>query len=279
MKRESIKLNNGVSGIYCIECLTTGKIYIGSSVDIKNRWHCHKSELNLGIHTNRHLQAEWIAYGESEFAFSIVEECDRDNIIDREQFYLDLYKSYNRDVGYNIVMTAYAAPMTEESRKRQAESLKSNTEFMEKCRDFMKELHADPVRQQHLLDSIRNSEKVKERLRQMNASEEHKQQVRELLDMVHNDPRIQEHVKNMANDNRLDYNWRKLHKVKNVAQFEVTGEFVQIYRSLGEIEDTTDFNRGTVSKACKSGKEYDGYLWKFIEDDDYDEFMKIHERS
>ena len=34
--------------------------------------------------------------------FEVLEHCDRDALLSREQHWMDLYKSYNRDVGYNM---------------------------------------------------------------------------------------------------------------------------------------------------------------------------------
>ena len=45
-----------ISGIYCIENLTTNKKYIGQSRNINDRWYRHRKELNDGIHDNDYLQ-------------------------------------------------------------------------------------------------------------------------------------------------------------------------------------------------------------------------------
>ena len=48
-------------------------MYIGESVDIKSRWHTHKSELRRGVHHSERLQKDWKKYGEKAFRFSVVE--------------------------------------------------------------------------------------------------------------------------------------------------------------------------------------------------------------
>jgi len=77
-----------------------GKFYIGSSVDIAYRWARHKRQLRNGNHHSIHLQRAWDKYGEENFEFKVIEECSEDITFKREQYYLDLYKSYNNDVGY-----------------------------------------------------------------------------------------------------------------------------------------------------------------------------------
>ena len=60
-------------GIYKIKNRITHKVYIGESVDIKSRWHTHKSELRRGVHHSERLQKDWKKYGEKAFRFSVVE--------------------------------------------------------------------------------------------------------------------------------------------------------------------------------------------------------------
>jgi len=65
------------SGIYQIRCLLTGKIYVGSAVDIRARWNHHRDMLKRKKHRNKYLQAAWNKYGENNFECSILELVDR----------------------------------------------------------------------------------------------------------------------------------------------------------------------------------------------------------
>lgn len=78
-----------VSGIYAIIHQESGRIYIGSAVNIRDRWRTHRGRLNRGTHHSRHLQNAWSKYGGDAFSFSILERCDRAALIPREQAYLD----------------------------------------------------------------------------------------------------------------------------------------------------------------------------------------------
>lgn len=64
----------GVSGIYKITNVINGKFYIGSSLNIKNRWQGHRGLLNKGKSHNNHLQSSWNKYGKKSFICEIVEE-------------------------------------------------------------------------------------------------------------------------------------------------------------------------------------------------------------
>jgi group I intron endonuclease len=92
------------SGIYKIENIINGKIYIGRSKNIEKRWFEHKRELKHNSHHSRKLQNAVNKYGIENFIFSIIEEAKESDIVRLEQEYLDLYNSV--DDGYNIIKTA-----------------------------------------------------------------------------------------------------------------------------------------------------------------------------
>jgi predicted GIY-YIG superfamily endonuclease len=87
-------------GIYKIENLLNGKVYIGQSVNIEKRWSTHKSELEKKYHYNIHLQSAWNKYGGDNFEFSIVEECNIDQLNQCEIYWIAKFDSYEN--GYNL---------------------------------------------------------------------------------------------------------------------------------------------------------------------------------
>lgn len=89
------------SGIYQIENRINGKRYIGSAVRLSHRRKQHLSDLRCGRHCNPHLQAAFDKYGEHEFAFEVLGQVPSDNLIVREQHYLDTLGPE-----YNIAPTA-----------------------------------------------------------------------------------------------------------------------------------------------------------------------------
>ena len=82
-------------GIYAIENLKTGKIYIGSSLDIEHRFSHHLFMLRSNKHSNPYLQNSWNKHGEDSFLFYIVEVTSDDLLVDREQYYIDNLDCYN----------------------------------------------------------------------------------------------------------------------------------------------------------------------------------------
>ena len=93
-------------GVYKIVNVVNGKFYIGSLVDIENRWKSHIHELNLNQHNNSHLQNAWNKYGAENFRLEVVEITDINTVRERETFYLKNTNCTNADIGYNILDNA-----------------------------------------------------------------------------------------------------------------------------------------------------------------------------
>lgn len=104
------------SGIYRILNIIDNKCYVGSAaVRFKERWSSHKSALNKNKHHSPHLQNAWNKYGEKAFIFEILEiflqgtlskSEFKTPLLAREQYYKDLYKSYERKYGYDVCRVA-----------------------------------------------------------------------------------------------------------------------------------------------------------------------------
>jgi len=115
-------MNNGV---YRIFNKITNCFYIGSTSDkngFNNRFKKHKKQLKNNSHCNSYLQNAWNKYGESSFIFEILEICEKDKCIEREQFYIDTLKPE-----YNICKIAgstLGVKHTEESKLKISQNRK-----------------------------------------------------------------------------------------------------------------------------------------------------------
>jgi group I intron endonuclease len=88
------------SGIYKITCLINNRYYIGSAKNINKRWNRHLNDLRNKKHVNQHLQRTFDKYGEEQFIFEILENCNVNELLLKEQLYLDTLKPYID--GFNI---------------------------------------------------------------------------------------------------------------------------------------------------------------------------------
>jgi len=82
-------------GIYAIIHKATGNQYVGQSSNIEKRFTQHRVDLKRGKHCNPKLQNAWNKYGEAEFEFMVLEECEADNLDEREQSYIDTKPWFN----------------------------------------------------------------------------------------------------------------------------------------------------------------------------------------
>lgn len=84
------------SGIYRIRNKINGHCYIGSAVVIKKRFNTHKHSLRNKKHHSIYLQRAWDKYGETNFSFEILENVEKQFLIEKEQYYLnELNPEYN----------------------------------------------------------------------------------------------------------------------------------------------------------------------------------------
>ncbi len=96
------RLEDGTA-VYGIRNLKPGKIYIGSSADVKARLSRHVKELKFGNHINADLQSDFSSLGPDCFEASILERASADKCTEAEARHIRSYKDagvslYNRTI-------------------------------------------------------------------------------------------------------------------------------------------------------------------------------------
>lgn len=89
-----------VTGIYKITNMLTQECYIGQAVDVAKRWKDHaKAGLDIDRPMGNKLYQAMIIDGLWNFSWELLEQCPREDLDEKEKFYIDLYQS--REFGYN----------------------------------------------------------------------------------------------------------------------------------------------------------------------------------
>lgn len=136
-----------IPGIYAIRHIETGRLYIGSSKNIRIRIKTHFYDLRKNQHHCAYLQNAWNKYGDDAFEVEVLEQCelDRTVLLEREQHYLDTLKPE-----FNHLPTAgsrLGSKASDETRAKQSASMKGKLKGIPKSpehREKLKEVMRDP---------------------------------------------------------------------------------------------------------------------------------------
>lgn len=218
-----------ISGIYKIQSkCKPERSYIGSAVDIQNRWRMHLRQLKNGKHENSRLQNHYNKYGKNDFVFSILIGCDRQDLINTEQFYIDAYNPF-----FNICKIAgnslgvkrsvetrrkvseatsgknhpnYGKHLSEETRRKISEAHTGLRQALEHTQKIAQSKRGKKV-PQHIRDKIsrshiglntwswgnknasgERSSASKERMREANLGKKHSEETKKKMSIAHSNP-------------------------------------------------------------------------------------------
>lgn len=221
-------------GIYMIQNLVNGKMYIGRAVDIERRWRKHRSELNGGYHRNKHLQKSWRKYGQENFEFTIICECDESQLNNMEIDYIAKLKTYDPDYGYNKTYGGDSERPTEETKRKMRENNKSGRpEVRKKLSEALKG-RTSPNKGRTFSEEHKN--KLSESLKGRTLSEETRRKLS--IPIVQIDPS--------------------------------TNKVVNVWSSSIDAEREGGFNHGAIIQCCKNkfnregNNIYKGYKWQYL---------------
>lgn len=262
--KSTSKYQTATAGIYVITNLVNNKKYVGSSIDLYTRYHQHKSDLCKGIHKNQHLQNSWNKYCFENFSFSIIEVVsDINQLIEREQFWIDQLNVCNRTVGYNslpIAGNSLGRKMTDEqiiaNRLRQKSS-KSILQFdlegnLIKEWQSIAELHRKlGIAKNTIQWALKNKNKVKNSYFLILKSEFSNELLDECL------------------ANKSGRKGKPLPaKNKKVNQYDKDGTLIRSWDSITIASETLNIHKSTISACCKGNagkKTAGGFIWKHVD--------------
>jgi hypothetical protein len=99
MKRAEIE---DKPGIYKITNIKTNKCYIGKSTKVKQRLIDHiKGAVGISTIADQKIHHAMLEEGLWNWTFECVCECEKDQLSEKEKYYIDFFKA--KDWGYNVV--------------------------------------------------------------------------------------------------------------------------------------------------------------------------------
>ena len=237
-----------ICGIYMIQNKINGKIYIGQSKDIYNRWTSHK---NSSKNPKYPIHFAINSLGKENFSFSILEKCNKSELNYRECFYIKLYHSVDNDFGYNLLQGGNDCKWTNEMKQKHSEILSKvhNTEKFKKDTSERMKIYWKE-----------NKEEIIENRKDMYKNEERNKKLSDASKKLWQDDnyrkRLSEsHIGNTSNKNNTLVRCIETNETKTI--FE--------WRSLG-------YN--SVTNVCKGKlKQTKGYSFEFV-----DESLRTHKR-
>lgn len=211
-------------GIYKITNKVNGKMYIGGSTNLKHRKRDHFKPYRINKFKHLPIYEAMIEFGRENFKFEVIEECSAEDLEERENYYLEKYKSYEN--GYNV--SSHAISMKDEE-------ISNNYAEMTRKRNF-KNWADEEYREQM---SKANSEFQKERLKDPEYLAEKSAQLKQYTDSIKRPV------------GQYDKQGNLIAKFEGVREAE---------RALDLPNDSV----GKVCRGVKYRKTAGGYVWKYL---------------
>lgn len=235
-------------GIYCFVNATNGNTYVGSAKNLRIRLKGHY----LGTRSNLILQKAISKYGISQFYFVVLEYCEIEDLIKREQYYIDQLNPI-----YNILKVAGSS-----LGYRHTEEYKEL--FSGEKHPFFGKTHTESTKNQireSMLGSTR-SEEVKKKISDSLKSKDLSGTNNPFFGKTHTDETLKKMSE--ANSGTKHYNWNKpAHNVKSVSLYDLEDNLIKNFKSKSELADYLGITRRTVSNCLKSGKVFkDKWVFK-----------------
>lgn len=141
-----ITISNHKGGIYKIQSIVKPeRYYIGSAINIAERYKTHIKALRSNLHHSSKLQNHYNKYGAEDLQFSILLECSKEKLLIEEQYFINTLTPY-----FNICRVA-GSPL---GLMRSKDTRRKLSEINKGCISGFKGKH--------------HSEETKQRLREIN---------------------------------------------------------------------------------------------------------------
>lgn len=115
-------MSQRISCIYIIFNKINNKFYLGSTNDFTKRKKEHLRQLLKNKHHSKYLQRAFNLYGVNNFTIDIYQYCNKKDLLNLEQYYLNIYKPK-----YNVSKSAICPMLGRKHNKSTIEKFKKRT--------------------------------------------------------------------------------------------------------------------------------------------------------
>jgi group I intron endonuclease len=237
--------------IYIIKNKVSNKVYIGQTIRTLNG---RKSEYKLAYKNkkfhNPYLKNSFMKYGWDSFEFSILDTANTiDELNEKEIYYIQYYKSNQREYGYNITSGGRNAIPTIETLHRMAESHRGIKQTTNWIKNRIHIAGSDDAKKYGKKKTIEER-----KLLSINSS-------RYWLGKVRDDETKQKISKTKLSLGLSDKQKEVL--CKKVYRVELSNNVVTEFESTVQASIVVNVNQSTISRWCSKNKIINGFLWRY----------------
>lgn len=248
---------SNVPAVYEIVNTVNQKRYIGSSYNCRKRIVYHLSFLRRGSHHSKYLQRSWDKHGENSFVVNILETPLVNELLQREQHYMDLLKPE-----YNSSPTAGSClgyKLSSETKERMSKAHKGRIKTPEHRESLSKSLQGRKLSDESIAKmrkslkgrtvwnkGVSPSAETRQKLREHNLGNKHTLETRQKMsDSLKGRIITPEHAEKIGDAQRGEKN----HKAKLTTPDVVTIKqmLADKKRSQKEIADLFSVTRSTIA--------------------------------
>ena len=199
------------------------KVYVGQTIDYKQRIRSHKFNLNQNKNTPFYNALE--KYGWENFLINIVEECEENKLNEREIYWINEKKSLYPN-GYNLLKGGNQARHTDITKQKISNGRK-DIKFSES--------HIENLRKSHLGYVMPEDQKNK-------ISESNKGKV-------------------VSEETKFKLKYSQPHR-REVGRFDIEGNLIVKYESIKEASTQLNCSPGNISECCNGKRKMKKILGK-----------------
>lgn len=133
-------------GLYLIKHSASGKTYVGSTANVRERMTNHRNELKRGVHGNRELQQAF--QSNADLLVEVIPTRTKEEAVVKEQELLDRHGKSGRlfNVALDARVTFKSAEWTEEHRQNHRDALaKRDPKWVDEHQQRMEKKYGRPI--------------------------------------------------------------------------------------------------------------------------------------